>query len=232
MKTLFWIGAVLALLFGLLQTLGVTGVGRAGAFAGTAPAPIPHDAVRLRIIANSNSPYDQNLKRAIRDRVIALIGARVDAVRTPSQAAATIADEVPRVEAVVESMLKAYKAPYSARTTFGPAPFPTKVYGNRVYPAGTYMALRVTLGKGTGANWWCVLFPPLCFVALTDGDAVAATKAFPDYKPLAVTYVAGPGGKGKIPVYLRLAALDYGEEWWKEFSAQLAGLWRMMSTIL
>ena len=231
MRQLVWAAILIAGLFGVISGMQVTGVGQHDAFVGPDPSVIPKDAVRLRIIANSNSPQDQNIKRAIRDQVIALIGKSVASARTPAQAHAIIQSEVPRVERLAVSALTQAGMPYGASTTFGPAPFPTKIYGNRVYPAGVYTALRVTLGRGAGQNWWCVLFPPLCFVALTDGDAVAATQAFPDYPPLAVTHVTGPGGK-RIPVQLRLAVVDYGEEAIKVFTADFAGLWRKMTTIL
>ena len=58
------------------------------------------------------------------------------------------------------------------RVDFGQVPFPTKLYGNQVYPAGNYEALRITIGKGEGENWWCVLFPPLCFIDMSNGDAI------------------------------------------------------------
>ena len=52
--------------------------------------------------------------------------------------------------------------------------FPTKLYGDQIYPAGDYEALRIQIGSGEGENWWCVLFPPLCFVDMSNGDAVEA----------------------------------------------------------
>ena len=224
MKHLIWVAVLIAGLFGVMSGLHVTGVGQHDAFVGPDPGVIPADAVRLRIIANSNSTQDQNIKRAIRNQVIALIGRSVASARTPAQARAIIQSEVPRVESLAQAALRKADMSYGASTTFGPAPFPTKIYGNRVYPAGVYTALRVTLGSGAGQNWWCVLFPPLCFVALTDGDAVAATQAFPDYPPLAVTYVRGPGNQ-RIPVQLRLAVVDYGEQALKIFSAEFSHLW-------
>jgi stage II sporulation protein R len=88
------------------------------------------------------------------------------------------------------------------------------VYGDQVYPAGTYEALRITLGSGEGQNWWCVLFPPLCFVDITEGDAVPNTGKFPDLPPLETIQVPGQDGTQK-DVQVRLALLDYGEMAWK-----------------
>ncbi|PWI57964.1 stage II sporulation protein R [Sulfoacidibacillus thermotolerans] len=224
MKTWIVILIFLAGLFGILNGFQVTGIGKAHAFVGPDPNVIPQDALRFRVIANSNSPWDQNLKRDIRNRVIAFIGEKMAHVTSVSQAQIVLQHSVPEVEAIAIAMLKKYHAPYGATTTFGFAHFPTKLYGDKVYPAGTYKALRITLGKGAGQNWWCVLFPPLCFVALSDGDAVAATAAFPDYPPLAVRYIKNPDGKGRIPVALRLAVVDYGEELLKVIRADFAHL--------
>ncbi len=222
MKTWMIILVLVAGLFGLINGFQVTGVGKAHAFVGPDPNVIPQNALRFRVIANSNSPWDQNLKRDIRNRIITLIGEKMANVTSVTQAQQVLKASVPQVEQIALAMVKKYHAPYSATTTFGFAHFPTKLYGDKVYPAGTYKALRITLGKGAGQNWWCVLFPPLCFVALSDGDAVAATAAFPDYPPLAVRYIQNPNGHGKIPVALRLAVVDYGEELLKVISAELA----------
>lgn len=231
MRTWIWLLILGCCIAGLLNGFQVTGVGQADAFVGPDPKVIPHDALRLRIIANSNSPRDQNIKRAIRNRVIAMIGHDMENISTPQAARAELIKQIPTVEAVAESMLKAAGLPYGAVTTVGPAPFPTKLYGNRVYPAGVYQALRITLGKGQGQNWWCVLFPPLCFVALTDGDAIAATSAFPDYPPLAVRTITEPDGK-KVPVALRLATVDYGEELLKWVHAEMTPLMKELTIAL
>lgn len=219
-----WILLLGCLIAGVLNGFQVTGVGAQSAFVGPDPQVIPRDALRLRIIANSNSPADQHLKRVVRDRVIALIGRRMVGITTPAAAKAELIRSIPAVEALAEDVIRHYDAHYGAVTTVGPAEFPTKLYGDRVYPAGVYQALRITLGRGAGQNWWCVLFPPLCFVALTDGDAIAATSAFPDYPPLAVRMITEPDGK-KIPVALRLATLDYGEQFVKWFAAEWTTLW-------
>ena len=63
----------------------------------------------------------------------------------------------------------------TVKVEFGKAEFPTKLYGQFLYPAGEYEAIVITLGEGKGANWWCVLFPPLCFLDFSSGTAVSMT---------------------------------------------------------
>jgi stage II sporulation protein R len=81
--------------------------------------------------------------------------------------------EIPALQALVGHELLEHGYNYTYKVELGIVPFPTKMYGNRVYPAGNYEALRITLGSGLGQNWWCVLFPPLCFMDAISGEAVA-----------------------------------------------------------
>ncbi|MNE72572.1 Stage II sporulation protein R [compost metagenome] len=87
-----------------------------------------------------------------------------------------IKDNLASVENIVEQTLRSSGKSYSYTVELGVVPFPTKLYGGKVYPAGDYEALRITLGEGDGKNWWCVLFPPLCFVDAGSGDALAQDK--------------------------------------------------------
>lgn len=173
-------------------------------------APIPKKALRLRIIANSDSTADQQLKRTIRDNIVVEVGSWVKGAKTSEQARQIVVQHIPQIEATAVKVEHAHGVHEPIKTDVGEVPFPTKIYGNRVYPAGNYEALRITIGKGKGANWWCVLYPPLCFVDITEGDAVPNTGQFPDLPPLETIQVQGADGK-KTSVQVRLASVDYGE---------------------
>lgn len=135
---------------------------------------IPDEAIRLRILANSDSEEDQALKRKVRDRVKAQIDAWVVNLKSIEDARHIIQSRLPELEKTVEQTLREEKSNQSFTVEFGKhIKFPTKVYGNFLYPAGEYEAVLVKLGKGEGANWWCVLFPPLCFLDFSSGTAVA-----------------------------------------------------------
>ncbi|MDN4071571.1 stage II sporulation protein R [Fictibacillus terranigra] len=140
-----------------------------------ASVKIPSDAIRLRILANSDADKDQTLKRRIRDKVNQQITTWVGGLDSHDQAEKVIRKHLPEVENVVKSYLKdaGLDIPYKVQFNNDVA-FPTKMYGNYIYPAGKYEAVLITLGKGEGANWWCVLFPPLCFLDFENGDAVKA----------------------------------------------------------
>ncbi|WP_062052033.1 stage II sporulation protein R [Bacillus sp. JCM 19034] len=133
------------------------------------------EAIRLRILANSDSIADQALKRDIRDRVNEVITEWVLDIDDMEQAKATIQANLAVIEAIVEEELERYGLDQSYDVEFNAVDFPTKLYGHLVYPAGTYDAVLITLGEGKGENWWCVLFPPLCFLDMANGDAVEET---------------------------------------------------------
>lgn len=133
---------------------------------------IPKDAIRLRILANSNSAADQMVKRQIRDAVNEDIEGWVHDLKTSKQAKMVIRSHIGEIRHTVREKLRAMHLQESFTVKLGEADFPTKMYGGYVYPAGKYQALVITLGSGQGANWWCVLFPPLCFLDFEHGDAV------------------------------------------------------------
>lgn len=133
---------------------------------------IPEDAIRLRILAHSNSEQDQVVKRIIRDKVRAEITSWIEHYRTHEEAKAEIEKRLPQIEALVETELQKAGLNIPSSVQLGIFSFPTKLYGHIVYPAGEYETVLITLGDGLGANWWCVLFPPLCFLDIDNGEAV------------------------------------------------------------
>jgi stage II sporulation protein R len=135
---------------------------------------IPDDSIRLRILANSNSDADQAIKREIRDEVNAQITEWVLELEDINTARDVIQNQLVNLEAIVQNVLDNHNVDQSFTIEFGDVQFPSKVYGNYVYPAGTYEAVLITLGDGEGENWWCVLFPPLCFLDFSNGTSVAA----------------------------------------------------------
>ncbi len=141
--------------------------------AATEPVVIPEEAIRLRILANSDSTKDQELKRKIRDEVNAEITKWVEELTSIDAARQLIKSRLSDIEQIVEQTLieegidQAYTVDFQNNVEF-----PTKLYGNFIYPAGQYEAILITLGEAQGANWWCVLFPPLCFLDFSNGEAV------------------------------------------------------------
>ena len=117
------------------------------------------------------------LKREIRDNINSYLTTKVGTLDSIDQAREKMKAEIPTLEGIVQQTITKSGFTYNSKVELGVAPFPTKMYGQHVYPAGDYEALRVTVGEGVGQNWWCVLFPPLCFVDISTGDAVKKEEA-------------------------------------------------------
>ncbi|SEQ92048.1 stage II sporulation protein R [Piscibacillus halophilus] len=129
---------------------------------------IPDEAIRLRILANSNSDKDQELKREVRDRVSEEITEWVEDLTSINEAREIIHNNLDQIETIVAETVgnQAFSVDY------GEVEFPDKVYDNLVYPGGEYEAILISIGEAEGDNWWCVLFPPLCFVDFSNGATV------------------------------------------------------------
>ncbi|WP_192894771.1 stage II sporulation protein R [Neobacillus notoginsengisoli] len=140
--------------------------------AGKEEIVIPGEAIRLRILANSDRQGDQELKRMVRDAVNERITEWVSELTNLDEARMVIQSHLPEIEAEARKVLQENGSSQQAKAEFGKVQFPTKLYGEYLYPAGEYEAILITLGEGKGANWWCVLFPPLCFLDFSSGTAV------------------------------------------------------------
>lgn len=125
------------------------------------------DIIRLHIIANSDSPEDQDLKLDIRDKLLECFSETFKTVEDLESANQLINMNMDRFESIAVDEIYDQGYKYTVKAEIGTFSFPTKVYGETVYPAGDYRALRVVIGEGKGANWWCVMFPPLCFVDIS-----------------------------------------------------------------
>jgi len=134
---------------------------------------IPNDAIRLRILANSDKEEDQALKRKVRDAVNEQITNWVSELTSKEVAKDLLKEKLPEIQEIAERVVEEEKANQAVNVTFDKVDFPTKLYGEFLYPAGQYDAILITLGEGEGANWWCVLFPPLCFLDFSNGVAVS-----------------------------------------------------------
>ena len=138
-----------------------------------ATTAIPHESIRLRILANSDSLEDQAVKRKVRDAVVDQMNQWAKRPLSIEQARSLIRENLPELEKITADILSANGFAYGYKVELANVPFPTKLYGDKLYPAGNYEALRITLGEAKGANWWCVLYPPLCFVDAVRGVAVS-----------------------------------------------------------
>ena len=133
---------------------------------------IPNEAIRLRVLANSNSKEDQELKLKVRDELQLYMYELLKDTKGIDQAREKIKQNLDQIEDCVNRTLQKYDSAIKFQIDFGLNYFPDKEYKGVVYPAGEYESVLVTLGEGNGNNWWCVLFPPLCLMEAEESDTV------------------------------------------------------------
>lgn len=124
---------------------------------------------RLHIIANSDSKEDQELKLKVRDSVINYMNKIIPKNTTKENIILIVNEHLQDFKEIAEKTIKENGFNYTVNISIGNFYFPTKTYGDISFPSGNYDGLRIEIGSSSGQNWWCVLFPPLCFVSPTNG---------------------------------------------------------------
>ena len=125
------------------------------------------DYLRIHVRANSNSQTDQSIKYIVKDEVVAFITPYAAQCTDKAKAMEIIAGILPEIEEVCDRVLAEHGFSYKSKASVGAEEFPTRVYGDLTLESGLYDALIIELGSGTGDNWWCVIYPPLCFTSGT-----------------------------------------------------------------
>ena len=128
--------------------------------------PAPPDKseyVRIRIIANSDSPFDQNVKLALRNKLIDYLEPLLENAGNREEATEIISRNKSDIQKFCDSLLSG-AASYGCSVALRNELYPDRTYNGEIYPAGEYVSLVITLGKGEGGNWWCMAYPPLCFI--------------------------------------------------------------------
>jgi len=130
------------------------------------------DLIRLHVLANSDSVADQQLKLKVRDAIIEYLAPYLEHVTTQSVAKEIVLKQKDKLIDIAKQVVTMSGTDYPVDVQIGMFEFPIKSYGNLVLPAGKYEAVRVLVGRAEGSNWWCVLFPPLCFIDITNVVAI------------------------------------------------------------
>lgn len=120
--------------------------------------------IRLHVLANSDNPEDQALKYAVKDAIVEEFSPVFHRYNNILETRFFLENNLEQFEKVAQKKIESLHSNYTVRVQYGNFYFPTKYYGDFSLPAGQYEAVRVIIGEGKGANWWCVLFPPMCFV--------------------------------------------------------------------
>ncbi len=125
---------------------------------------IPEDAIRIRVVPNSNEENDQKIKSTVKDKLSVEMYNLLKDAKTSQNAREIIEQNLEEIKASVSKTLEKENYNKDFKVNFGYNYFPEKKYKGVTYEEGYYESLLVTLGEGKGDNWWCVLFPPLCLV--------------------------------------------------------------------
>lgn len=166
------ISAIIICMLGILTFGAFRGPIPVGSAHEEALAKMPDQLIRFHVLANSDSNEDQALKRAVRDAILKEVSPQLAAAQSLEESRQIVKQIRPDMEKIALSVVRTWNKDYTVQTEYGRFSFPTKSYGTLVLPAGQYEALRVVIGEGQGSNWWCVLFPALCFVDIEHSTAV------------------------------------------------------------
>ncbi len=136
---------------------------------------IPEDALRIRVIANSNDEYDQGVKSIVKENIQYKMYDLLKDTKGIDEARKIIHNNLNNIDSEVENTLQLLNYNLGYDINYGLNYFPSKEYKGVIYNEGYYESLVITLGEGKGDNWWCVLFPPLCLIEAEASDDVEYT---------------------------------------------------------
>ena len=193
----------------LALLIGVTVFLLTGAWAANTQGELADRVVRLHVIANSDAEEDQALKLQVRDAVLARTEAILRASADRGEAESWLAAALPELERLAEETVAANGFDYSVTAELAETSFPTKDYDGFSLPAGKYLALRLVIGQGTGQNWWCVVFPPLCTAAASEVPETALAAGLTEDQVSLMT--------GEDDGYvLKFKVVEWWEELWQK----------------
>lgn len=137
---------------------------------------LSNNIFRLHIIANSDSSEDQNLKYIVRDNLLEYMNSLCINCSSKNEIINIVQENIITFQKIAENTIKEQGFSYNVDVEVGNFEFPTKTYGDISFPAGYYDALKVKIGDSLGQNWWCVMFPPLCFINTSTGIVPTESK--------------------------------------------------------
>lgn len=158
-------------------------------YANNIVSDLSDSVFRLHVIANSDSNKDQNLKYLVRDKLISYMNNLCSNISSKEEAISVANEHIDNFYTIAKEVIIDNGFDYDVKISIGNFPFPTKNYGDISLPAGYYDALKVEIGEAKGQNWWCVMFPSLCFVDVSNGivpeeskEALQSTLLDEEYK--------------------------------------------------
>ena len=130
------------------------------------------DIIRFHVRANSDKKEDQDLKLKVRDEILDVMGEKFNKVNSLEESREVIKENIDEMKIIAREVIANNGKDYDVAISLGQDYFPIRKYGNMVFPQGEYETLMIEIGEGKGQNWWCVMFPPLCFIDITHSVAI------------------------------------------------------------
>ncbi len=137
---------------------------------------IAKEVLRFHVLANSDNNYDQHLKLKVRDSILSKYRTQLEKCENVQETKNFFNENINDVILTAKETIKKEGFNYDVKAFVGKSTFPTKTYGDISFPAGEYEALRIEIGEAKGKNWWCVMFPPLCFVDVSHKEISKESK--------------------------------------------------------
>lgn len=137
---------------------------------------IAGEIIRFHVRANSDTDEDQQLKLYVKEELVKYMGELLKDASDRSAAENILNENIENIENVAKGVIKEHKKEYNVKAYFEESYFPVKVYADMTFPQGVYEAFRVDIGAAEGKNWWCVLYPSLCFADISHGTMDTASK--------------------------------------------------------
>lgn len=161
---------VIVIMFLITVILGII-LGVSYLRADASQSTISDKLIRFHVIANSDTVEDQALKLKVRDEVLDYMAPLLKESKSIDESRELIKKNDNVIKEIAKKVIKDKGYTYTVETMLSNENFPVKSYGNITLPQGNYEAYRIIIGNGSGRNWWCVMFPPLCFTDITRGEA-------------------------------------------------------------
>lgn len=172
---------------------------------------ISDSLIRFHVIANSDSDDDQALKLKVRDDILKKMNNVLSESENIDETRQLIYDNMDTIKKIAEEVIEDNSYDYKVNITLKMEQFPLKTYGDIILPPGKYEALLVEIGEAKGKNWWCVMFPPLCFVDVTHGVVPEETKetlktilSDEEYDSIIMT-----DGEEEMPIKIKFKLLEW-----------------------
>lgn len=158
----------ISLFIGLLFAFGVAAY--TYVYSSTVQQDIADNVIRLHILAHSDEEDDQDLKELVRINILSEFESSLSNSTCIEETRATLLEYLPAIRSLTEDIVRDAGFDYEVTANMSRMFFPTRFYGNMAFPPGEYETIQVIIGSGEGSNWWCLMFPPLCYVDLTASE--------------------------------------------------------------